>query len=180
MTVYVYGLRADERDPVKYVGRAKNPVNRISGHTGRGAARRVREWTASLAQAPELIILQECATEPEAQIAERFWISKLRNDGVRLLNSSWGGEQPTGSRPRRALTGLGVRVRSLRAGLGMNQRQLGRLAGIPQPNLCRIESGERDAGIQATTAVRLARALGTTVEFLVTGEISGSEKAEAS
>jgi len=163
--VYVYALAAPGTTEPRYIGRSVDPVGRIREHGHRSAAKRIREWIASVG-CPELIILRECATEPEAQLAERAAIAAARLQGHDLLNSTFGGEAP---RPDREPIpqGLGERIVQARRALGITATELACRADICQPNISRIENGHR--GPSALTAVKLARVLGVTTEWLVTG-----------
>lgn len=58
-----------------------------------------------------------------------------------------------------------VPMAALRLQRGLSQQQLADLTGIAQPQLSRIESGQHD--IKATTAERLAKALGVGVAEVV-------------
>jgi DNA-binding XRE family transcriptional regulator len=175
-TIYVYALAAPGSKEPKYIGRAKNPLDRANGHSSRSAAKRVREWVASVGK-PDVLILRECGTEPEAQAAERAEIAAARLRGAQLLNSTAGGES---ARARRDIPpgGMGLRIKQLREKLGVSAAELGRMCGICQPSLSRVENEHR--AFSAWSAVKLARALGTMVEWLVTGEGEENAKPEAS
>lgn len=56
----------------------------------------------------------------------------------------------------------------LRRSRGLSQEQLARLAGITQPVVSRIETGDRKPSLD--TALRLAAVFGLTVEELFGGE----------
>lgn len=62
---------------------------------------------------------------------------------------------------------IGVEVRSQRARLGWTQEKLAARSGISEQSISAIENGERD--VKATTATKLADALGVTVGQLVDG-----------
>lgn len=175
--IYVYALVAPGHTEFRYIGRAKKPLDRVNGHSAKSAAKRVREWIADVGR-PEVLILRECQTEPDAQLAERAEIATARLRGDRLLNSTWGGEAPRSKRDKPP-DGLAARIVQRRNALGINAREVCRRSGICQPSLSRVENGHRT--FSAWCAVKLARALGTTVEWLVTGEgpetISGPTKA---
>lgn len=167
MTVYVYALVVPGTTEPRYIGRAVDPAERLLGHCSRGASVRVREWVESLGRAPGVVILRECASEMEAQIAERATIAELRLRGVSLLNQTWGGEFARKRREERP-RGMGARVRLRRQAMGLSLTELARLCGVGQPSLCRVEGGKR--AMTLWNMVKLAQALGTTVEWLVTGE----------
>lgn len=58
---------------------------------------------------------------------------------------------------------------AVRADRGLSQNALERLAGISEGQVSRIEGGERGKSISLDSAFRLARALGLTIEALITG-----------
>jgi len=62
---------------------------------------------------------------------------------------------------------LGRRLRELRVAKGIRQEALARSAGVSASYLSRIESGQREPSPPLLTA--LAEAVGTTVDYLVTG-----------
>lgn len=64
------------------------------------------------------------------------------------------------------MTPLGMRIKSLRERKGLNQSELARLCGITPATISRLESGDLK-DIQTSTARRLARALGTSVDYLI-------------
>lgn len=64
---------------------------------------------------------------------------------------------------------LASRLQTLREYSGMSARVLSELAGLQPTHFALIESGERPHPA-AETMVHVARILGTTVEWLVTGE----------
>jgi transcriptional regulator with XRE-family HTH domain len=61
---------------------------------------------------------------------------------------------------------LGTTVKWLREQLGMNQKQLAQRSGIAQATISRIES-EQVKELKSEALIRLAKALGVTVDFLV-------------
>lgn len=175
--IYVYALAAPgSTDPV-YIGRSHDPVDRLNSHASKSGAKRIRQWLAGLGTPPNLLILRECATEPEAQLSERAAIAEARLRGLKLLNSTRGGE-PARVRYEMIPPELGARVRARRKELGMTAAALSKATGIGQPSLSRLETHAR--GLSLIGGVRLAHALGTTVEWLVTGEnTQRSEPAKA-
>ncbi len=69
------------------------------------------------------------------------------------------------------MTGLPGRLREEREKQGLEQKQLGRLAGVSQSQISRIEAArERWAGTTAATIIRLAAALRVRVGWLLVGE----------
>lgn len=71
-------------------------------------------------------------------------------------------------------TPFGDRLRAARKARGLSMRELADAASTPDAKLSHatvslIESG-RQTAIDAETAVRIGRALGVTVEWLMTGE----------
>lgn len=173
MTAYVYGLKADPESPVKYIGKSVQPTVRLADHLSSRAAKRVRAWMDTLPCEPTLVILEKCDSESEALLAEKKWIAHYRADGYELLNRATA--RPESPRLPQ-WTGFGSRVRLMREKRGLSATVLARRCGIWRPNLSRIEHG-LTPNVSAETALLLARALGTTVEFLVTGEPASDERA---
>lgn len=67
-------------------------------------------------------------------------------------------------------TPLGLRLKALRDRTGLSSADLGELVGLLSPaNIAMIERGERGERLSATVAIRLARTLGCTVEWLIEG-----------
>lgn len=63
----------------------------------------------------------------------------------------------------------GDKLKQFRVAAGLTQAELARRIGTKQPNIAKLETGKREMdGIEAATALKLARALGTTVEELLT------------
>lgn len=154
MTWHVYALREPGVAAISYIGKAKDPGKRIAAHRSRSGARRV---------------LYSFATEQDALLAERRLIATTPG----LLNSGKGGERV----PRRGnnpFPGLGKRLRARRKELGLKTTELAERSGVQQPSISRAENGQRE-DLTAYTAVRLARVLGCTVEWLVTGEDPGAQ-----
>ncbi|WP_308588340.1 helix-turn-helix transcriptional regulator [uncultured Merdimmobilis sp.] len=70
-------------------------------------------------------------------------------------------------------SGLGFRVRALRENLGLSKKQLADLCYISESQITEIEKGRK--GVFSTSACRLAKALGTTTDFLLLGRGSLSD-----
>jgi len=64
------------------------------------------------------------------------------------------------------VAGQGERIRLARQRVGINQRELAQLAGVSQPTISRVESGEHP-GLTVTELHRIAVATGTTVAALL-------------
>lgn len=171
MTWYVYALNDPTTGERKYVGKSINPAKRMASHRSESAAKSVREWLLSLPADPLLEILGEYANETEALIAEQEWIGRSRAEGRKLLNAFILGPDRRRPPPRRLFSGFGTRVIERRKALGMNQLALSRASGVDQGTLARIENDPK-RGCTAARAVLIARALGVTVEWLVTGELA--------
>jgi len=63
------------------------------------------------------------------------------------------------------MTTVGVRVRSLREYKNWSQEDLARASGLKRPHISLIENNERTPG--AGSLIKLADALGTSIDFLV-------------
>ncbi|MBO68921.1 MAG: hypothetical protein CL398_11495 [Acidiferrobacteraceae bacterium] len=66
------------------------------------------------------------------------------------------------------MTSIAKRLSKLRTKKGLNQSQLARTVGVTRAAVSRWEQGDIDS-ILARNAIRVAHALGTSVEFLFTG-----------
>jgi predicted GIY-YIG superfamily endonuclease len=175
VTFYVYALSASD-GAIRYVGKSRNPAGRLAGHRSKSAAAAVRAWIESLGCAPELQILGSYPTETEALVAEGEWIQRLRQTGHSLLNGIRGIDVPRTHREPK-FSGFGDRCRSLRMDQNLSQRGLALKAGVGETEYCRIEHGVR-RNVSAVKAVLLARALGCSVDWLVTGEVPAEAAAE--
>ena len=69
---------------------------------------------------------------------------------------------------------FGARIRTRRNGLDWSQEELARRAGISKGFLSDVENGKR--GIRAETLLDLARVLGLSIDFLMTGEEGEEEQ----
>lgn len=75
-------------------------------------------------------------------------------------------------------TEFGDRLRAIREGAGLSQYKLAQVSGVSAQAISRIEAGLREPGW--ATVLRLARALGVSVERFDAGEqFEGLEAAEA-
>ncbi len=61
---------------------------------------------------------------------------------------------------------VGQRIKAQREKKGWTQGELARQSGVPQATISRLESGAHRS-IQMHGAIRLARALGVSVDYLV-------------
>jgi transcriptional regulator with XRE-family HTH domain len=61
---------------------------------------------------------------------------------------------------------MGARLKRLRDEKGISQQELARQCGVTQATISRLESGELQ-DMQTSTARRLARALGVSVDYLI-------------
>ena len=68
------------------------------------------------------------------------------------------------------MAGVGERIKARRAELGWTQDQLAQKAGISKSFLSDLENGKRSVG--AENLLDIARALGVSIDFLMTGEAS--------
>ena len=63
---------------------------------------------------------------------------------------------------------VGARLRDLRRLAGLSQRELGRRTGLSNSFLSEVENGRR--GLGAASLLRLCRALGASMDYVMTGE----------
>ncbi len=74
------------------------------------------------------------------------------------------------------MAGVGERIKKRRAELGWTQDQLAQKAGLSKSFLSDLENGKRSVG--AENLLEIARALGVSIDFLMTGEASQDQQAE--
>jgi y4mF family transcriptional regulator len=74
------------------------------------------------------------------------------------------------------MASVGERIRERRAELGWTQDQLAQKAGISKSFLSDLENGKRSVG--ANNLLDIARALGVSLDFLMTGEASQDQRRE--
>jgi transcriptional regulator with XRE-family HTH domain len=74
------------------------------------------------------------------------------------------------------MSGVGERIKNRRLELGWTQDQLSQKAGISKSFLSDLENGKRSVG--ADNLLDIARALGVSLDFLMTGEASKDQAAE--
>jgi len=164
MTWSVYALCEPSTGEIRYIGVSANPKKRLTTHLTSSAAPLLREWIRDLGKTrPSLAILATKKNERDALALEMELIAQHKKT---LLNETPGGE--LGGRRARKFSGIDKRVARLVAKRDISGRELGRRTGISCAAISRIVNGI-EAHIEAETAVLLARALNTTVEYLVTG-----------
>ena len=73
-------------------------------------------------------------------------------------------------------TGISYRIWELRAKLQISQLELARKSGVIQATLSRIENGVTPNPM-SNTALKIATALGVSLQFLITGE-TGTKQLE--
>ena len=74
------------------------------------------------------------------------------------------------------MASVGERIRGRRAELGWTQDQLAQRAGISKSFLSDLENGKRSVG--ANNLLDIARALGVSLDFLMTGTASQDQRSE--
>jgi transcriptional regulator with XRE-family HTH domain len=74
------------------------------------------------------------------------------------------------------MASVGERIKKRRAELGWTQDQLAQKAGISKSFLSDLENSKRSVG--ANNLLDIARALGVSLDFLMTGEASQDQKSE--
>ena len=166
---YVYALcEPTSTGAVRYIGKARDPWERLYSHRSASGAKRIRRWIATLAAPPKLVILGEFESDSQALAEEKRFIREYRQAGSGLLNSVAGGNGGVSLPRRRRFQGFGLRMAARRAALGMSQNELAESCGFAHGVVSRLENGHRQP--VAESAVLIARALDVSVEWLVTGE----------
>lgn len=95
--VFIYALVCPITREVRYVGKATDPLKRLSFHLSKRSLKSnspKNVWIRSLLDRelkPVLIVLQRCAPENWAE-CERAWIVTFRMIGANITNISDGGE----------------------------------------------------------------------------------------
>lgn len=99
MAVFIYGLHCPLSGEIRYIGKSVNPQKRLRAHIScaiRGAAdHHTSRWIRRLAAsdlAPSLVILHEVGPDEKWQDVERKLIADAIHRGLRLTNSTAGGE----------------------------------------------------------------------------------------
>lgn len=96
-TTFIYALCDPTTGEVRYIGKADNPKRRMICHSWdarRGLKTHKARWISSLRaseRVPAVEILQEVSSSGW-QDAERYWIKLARMAGVRLTNTTPGGD----------------------------------------------------------------------------------------
>lgn len=73
---------------------------------------------------------------------------------------------------------IGARIRQVREKAGIGSKELDGLADLSPGHTAMIE-GRKGKGIDATTALKIANALGIDLSWLITGKASRARKAAA-
>ena len=73
---------------------------------------------------------------------------------------------------------IGRRLKAWRLRRGLSQNQLWQRSGVPRPTIVAVENGNQ-ASISVENAIKLADALGITVDALVRDDVLDAEHAAA-
>lgn len=97
MTIYIYHLCCPDTGEVRYIGKSNNPEHRLSRHlqASKNPQNYAQRWMATLLRAgkkPVLQIAKELSPEENWQEVEREAIAEGFARGLRLTNTSAGGE----------------------------------------------------------------------------------------
>jgi hypothetical protein len=93
MKTFIYSI-SDEKGRIRYIGKSKNPKNRLNGHIREKSNLHKFNWIGSIINRgfyPIVEILDE-VPEEEWQFWEKYWISQFKQWGFKLLNISEGGD----------------------------------------------------------------------------------------
>lgn len=96
--IYIYTLNCPKTGVVKYVGKAMNMSNRLSGHIFDSNRKKtpVSLWIKSLISEglkPKMILLDTCDLSNWEQV-EVKWIRHFKDAGFDILNVAKGGNEP--------------------------------------------------------------------------------------
>lgn len=156
-----------------YVYAHLDPVTKEVFYIGKGYDKRAfdvvsrnREWTKkhkelkSKGLIHEVRILHVCDTDREAFDKEQEEIRNSIADGKKLVNI----KMQTYARLRNEiLEDFGSFVRENRKAMGVTQKQLGKLSGLPQTSISKIEIGLLN--ITLDTILKVTKALGFKMNF---------------
>lgn len=98
MPSFIYGLCCPDTQEIRYIGKANDPELRLRKHLQAAGLRPenyAQRWMAKLLRAgkkPALIYLRRIADHENWQEIERYEIAKGFSEGLRLTNTSAGGE----------------------------------------------------------------------------------------
>ena len=97
MAIYIYHLCCPDTGEIRYIGKSNNPQHRFSRHiqASKNPKNYAQRWIATLIRAgtkPVLKIAAELSPEENWQEVEKQAIAKGFADGLRLTNTSAGGE----------------------------------------------------------------------------------------
>lgn len=90
---YIYALCDPDTFRIRYIGKSKDPENRLKLHLLDKSISHKTKWINKLKRinkSPILKILQEVNSE-EWEFYERYWICELKAAGVKLTNGTIGG-----------------------------------------------------------------------------------------
>jgi NUMOD3 motif len=100
----IYGLKDPLSGKIRYVGRSSNGLKRPTEHMRPHAlARKTHRssWIKSVlakGTIPEVVILERTEFQNQLNDLEKKWITKFRNDGIKLVNHTDGGDGIQGFR----------------------------------------------------------------------------------
>ena len=83
-------------------------------------------WLSSLAEPPHLTLVEEVSSETW-QDRERYWISKLKNDGFNLVNGTDGGEGSNGFKGRKHAEATKLKLRERFLGKKLSEATITKL-----------------------------------------------------
>lgn len=167
MPHYVYALCSPGTGEIRYIGKSSCPKDRLLSHMSEHASSAVRSWLREVRYRAELRVLEEHETEESALEAEKLLVEKHWSG--RLLNSYSSAGKKFGGNKTLRWSGFGDRLREVRKSRGMTTTRLQEITGIHNGSISKMES-RVDTCVTAESAVLLAKALGVSVEYLVTGE----------
>lgn len=97
--MFIYTLSSSENpDYIRYVGKSKDLKDRLRRHTGKYCLNKEdnykNRWIKSELEKGNKILINELeiVNEDDWQEREKYWITKFKNDGFKLTNSTKGGD----------------------------------------------------------------------------------------
>lgn len=165
MKHHVYALCEPSTGEFRYIGRSQNPAARLGYHYKNTVSDAMDRWLASL-QSPPVVKILSSHDAVEDSAAEELRVIAALGIGGRLLNIV-GIVKPI--RKPEQFAGIGKRYTECRDRADLTNADVHRLTGINQATLSNLQRSRRTQ-MKSDDLIRLCRAIGTTAEYLVTGE----------
>lgn len=171
MTIYIYHLCCPDTGEVRYIGKSNSPKHRLTRHlqASKNPQNYAQRWIATLLRAgkkPLLEIAKELSPEENWQEVERSAIAEGFSKGLRLTNTSAGGEgvlivDPEVEARRIANTTAAWRCPELRAKQSIRSKASGNTPEALEARRKRMVEKWKDPEYAALNARRVSEAYST-------------------